>query len=112
MFRAFACCLLASFMLVPAAFAANPPVRAFTGVIGDTMCGAKHQMAGMSAAECTRKCIDMGGHFALVAGRHVYRLEAGSHAAAIDKLAGKRAVVRGTLHDGAIEVVSIAAAAS
>ncbi|MGH9541339.1 MAG: hypothetical protein ACRD2H_05605 [Terriglobales bacterium] len=112
MFRALAFWLLAGLLLLPAAVAANPPARAFSGVIGDTMCGAHHQMAGMSAAECTRKCVAMGGHFALLAGRHVYRLEAGSHAAAIGKLAGKRAVVRGTLHDGAIEVVSIAAAAS
>ena len=63
-----------------------------TGVISDTMCGAKHMMAG-SAAECTRTCVGKGAKFALVIGDKVYTLN--GHEEELDKLAGQRATVTG-----------------
>ncbi len=39
-----------------------------TGVVSDALCGAKHSMTNMSAADCTRMCVKGGQGFALVVG--------------------------------------------
>ncbi len=79
--------------------------QSLTGVIGDSMCGIKH-MSGMSAAECTRACVRPGSSYALVVGDKVYKLQGGDQAA-IDKLAGEKATVKGTLEGDVIEVASV-----
>lgn len=82
----------------------------YVGTVGDTMCGAHHKMAGNPAA-CTRKCVQMGSQFALVAGHHLYKLDAsGANADELNQLAGERAVVKGTLRNGTITVTSVQAA--
>ena len=90
------------------AVAADKP-QSFTGKISDTMCGAKHMMAGASDADCTRACVKQGSKYALVVGDNVYTLEGGD-AATLDKLAGQKATVSGTLKDKTITVASVAPA--
>lgn len=86
---------------------ADAKTSTFTGVIGDSMCGAKH-MSG-SPAECTRSCVKQGSAYALVVGDKVYTLKGGD-AATLDKLAGEKATVTGTLNGTTIEVSSVEAA--
>ncbi len=79
--------------------------KTLTGTVSDVMCGVKHKMADAGAAECTRKCAQMGSKYALVAGGTVYELEGKSDE--IDKLAGQKAKVSGTVDGKKIQVASI-----
>jgi len=90
------------------AFAAGKP-QTFTGKVSDAMCGAHHMMAGASDADCTRACVKQGSKYALVVGDNVYTLEGGDPAT-LDKLAGEKATVTGTLKEKTIAVSSIAPA--
>jgi hypothetical protein len=83
----------------------------FTGEVGDTMCGAKHEMGG-SKAECTRDCVKQGSKYALIVGDKVYTLETEDKAALgeLDKLAGMNAKVTGTASGTTIHVASVAEA--
>ncbi|HUX68231.1 MAG TPA: hypothetical protein VMV31_12155 [Terriglobales bacterium] len=84
--------------------------KSYAGVIGDTMCGLKHDMGG-SDSECTRKCVAAGAGYALIIGKKFYGLATQDKKtlAALDKLAGKRAVVTGTMVGTAIVVKTVAA---
>jgi hypothetical protein len=85
---------------------AQPPKQQkFTGVVSDTMCGAKHMMQG-SAADCTRACVSKGSKYALVVGDKVYTLS--GHEQELDKEAGQRVTVTGTLDGDTINVNSVA----
>ncbi|HJT71804.1 MAG TPA: hypothetical protein VJ731_16515 [Terriglobales bacterium] len=89
--------------------AAKPAAaKALTGVVSDSMCGAKHMAKDKSAAECTRECVKAGSDYALVAGGKVYPLKGDK--AEIDKYAGQRATVKGTLDGNNLSVQSITAA--
>ncbi|HUA14928.1 MAG TPA: hypothetical protein VMG31_06500 [Verrucomicrobiae bacterium] len=83
----------------------------FTGVVSDSMCGAKHAMPGEAAA-CTRACVSKGSKYALVVGDKVYTLETSDKAAldTLDKQAGAKATVTGTEKDNTITVTSVKAA--
>ena len=85
-------------LLVCPAFAGK--AQSFTGTVSDAMCGAKHMMEGDPAA-CLRACIQKGSKYALVVGDKVYTL---------DKLADKKATVKGTADGDTITVSSVAAA--
>jgi hypothetical protein len=87
--------------------AADKP-QSFTGVITDAMCGVSHMAPNQTAAECTRACVKEGSKYALVVDKKVYTLE--GHAAELDKLAGAKATVSGTLKGDTLQVTSIAAA--
>ena len=76
------------------------------GVVSDSMCGAKHKMA--DAAKCTAGCVSHGGGYALVVGDKVYKLEGKTEG--LDKLAGAKAKVTGTVSGDTITVQSVAAA--
>ncbi len=80
----------------------------YTGTVTDSMCGAHHP-AGQDPGECTRVCIKKGQSYALAVGDKVYTLKGGD-AAELDKLAGKKATVEGTLSDNTLEVTAITAA--
>jgi len=83
--------------------------QTLTGVVSDSMCGAKHQMP--DAAACTRACISHGAKYALVVGEKVYTLET-SDKTALDKLndfAGAKAKVTGEVDGTTIAVKSVAA---
>ena len=83
----------------------------FTGEVGDSMCGAKHEMGG-SKAECTKECVKQGSKYALVVGDKVYTLETTDKAALdqLDKLSGMNAKVTGAANGTTIQVSSVAAA--
>jgi hypothetical protein len=76
-----------------------------SGVVSDAMCGAKHMMTDKSAAECTRACVSKGSKFALVSGDKLYTLE--GHEAELDKYAGQRVTVSGTLKGETITVNAV-----
>jgi hypothetical protein len=82
--------------------------QTLSGVIGDSMCGTKH-MNGVSAAQCTRTCVGQGSKYALVVGDKVYTLKGGD-SAALDKLAGEKATVKGTVDGDVIQVASVSPA--
>ena len=84
--------------------------QTLTGQVSDAMCGAKHQMPG-AAADCTRVCVKHGSNYALVVGDKVYTLETSDQTAldTLDKLAGAKAKVTGTVDGTTISVKSVAA---
>jgi hypothetical protein len=94
--------------LAISAFAAG---KAFTGTVSDSMCGAKHEMAGDDAS-CTRMCVSKGSKYALVVGDKVYTLETSDKAAlaTLDKQAGAKVTVMGTANGDTITVSSVKAA--
>ncbi|HZU42600.1 MAG TPA: hypothetical protein VE994_08015 [Terriglobales bacterium] len=87
--------------------AKEAPSRAVTmsGVVSDAMCGAKHMMQDKSAAECTRECVKKGSKFALVSGDKLYTLE--GHEAELDKYAGQRVTISGTMKGDTITVNAV-----
>jgi len=95
--------------LVSTAFAAKS--ETFTGTVSDAMCGAHHMMEGDPAA-CLRACVQKGSKYALVVGDKVYTLDAKDKTAldTLDKLANKKATVKGAVEGDTIEVGSVAAA--
>jgi hypothetical protein len=101
--------IVASGLTVPSAFAAKG--QTFTGTVSDSMCGAKHEMAGNDAS-CTRECVSKGSKYALVVGDKVYTLETSDKAAlaTLDKQAGAKVTVTGTAKDNTITVTNVAAA--
>lgn len=82
--------------------------QTFTGVISDSMCGAKHMMKNASAAKCTRECVKAGTDYALVVGDKVYALK--GNKSEIDKFAGESATVKGKLSGDTITADSIGSA--
>ncbi len=98
--------LLGAGLLILPALAAGK-TSTLTGEIGDTMCGAKH-MSG-TAADCTRACVKQGSSYALVVGDKIYKLKGGD-TGTLDKLAGEKATVTGTVSGDTIEVSSVKAA--
>jgi hypothetical protein len=79
--------------------------KTLTGVVSDSMCGAKHMAKDKSAAECTRECVKAGSDYALVVGDKIYPLKGDK--GELDKYAGQRATVKGTLDGSNINVQSI-----
>ena len=114
-FLTFSTMLMAAQMQMPAsasgtskpAEASNAP-KMLTGTVSDAMCGAHHMAKDMSAAECTRDCVKKGTKYALIVGKKVYSLD--GHEAELDKLAGERATVKGSLMGEMVMVESVAAA--
>lgn len=90
---------------------AAPKAQTFTGEVSDSMCGAKHAMAGNNAA-CTRACVKKGSDYALVSGDKVYTLKTSDKAllSKLDTLAGQQAKVTGTSDGSDIEVSKVAPA--
>jgi len=83
-------------------------IKVLTGVVSDSMCGAKHMATNKTPAECTRECVKAGSDYALVVGKEVYVLKGDQ--ASIDKFAGERATVKGAVSGSVVTVQSIAAA--
>ncbi|PYX34505.1 MAG: hypothetical protein DMG80_02010 [Acidobacteria bacterium] len=84
--------------------------QTMTGKVSDSMCGAKHQMAGNDAS-CTRTCVKGGSKYALVVGDKVYTLETADKTALdkLDEFAGASAKVTGEVKGDTITVKSVAA---
>jgi len=48
--------------------------QTLTGVVSDSLCGAKHGMANMSDRDCTQMCAAQGAQYVLISGGKVYKL--------------------------------------
>ena len=80
----------------------------FSGMITDSYCRARHQQdSDKNPEECTRSCVRHGAKYVLVDGDATYILA--GNPTVLDRLAGQRARVRGTV-DG--DVLSVTAAAA
>jgi hypothetical protein len=98
----------ATLVLAVAPALAADNAQTFTGQVGDSMCGAKHEMEG-SPADCTRSCIQHGSKYALIVGDKVYTLEADKKTQdELDKLAGTNAKITGAVSGNTIQVASVA----
>ena len=112
-FLTFSAMLMAAQMQMPASSPASgksdsAAPKTLTGIVSDSMCGAHHMEKDKSAAECTRECVKKGTKYALVVGKKVYTLD--GHEAELDKLAGARAAVKGSVMGEMVMVESVAAA--
>jgi hypothetical protein len=92
---------------VVTAFAADS--QTLTGVVSDSMCGAKHVMKGSDAA-CTKACVEHGANYALVSGDKVYTLDGDKEE--LGKYAGQSVTVTGAVDGDKIKVESVKAAKS
>ena len=78
--------------------AAGQP-QTYTGVITDTMCGARHTMGVTPDAKCIRECVKMDPKqvkYALLVGKDVYVL---SDQQTPEKFAAQKVGVTGTLYE-------------
>jgi hypothetical protein len=99
--------LFAGLAVLPA-FAADKN-QTLTGVVSDSMCGAKHQESA-SPTDCTRACVKHGANYALVVGDKVYTLQTSDQGAldGLNKFAGAKAKVTGQVDGTTITVKSVA----
>ena len=100
--------LLAGVLLLNAPLLNAAEKKTLTGTISDAMCGAKHKMGDVSAAECTNGCVGMGSKYALVVGSTVYELE--GKADDLKALAGQKVKLTGTVDGKKIQVESVSKA--
>ncbi len=81
------------------AAAAADKVQTFTGIITDTMCGAKHTMGISPDEKCVRECVRMDPKkwkYALLAGGDIYIL---SDQQTPEKFAARKVKVTGVLFE-------------
>ena len=80
--------------------------RAFSGVLTDAHCGARHpSKSHLNAGDCAKMCLKQGFAWALVDGESIYTLKGDSPV--LDRLAGERVTVSGTLEGNSIQVQSV-----
>ena len=77
-----------------AALLAGAAPQTFTGVITDTLCGAKHNMKGHSDADCAKMCAKASAQYALFDGQNVLKLSDQKTPA---RFAAQKVKVTGTL---------------
>ena len=83
-----------------------PATQKVSGMITDSKCAAKHaKNSRKGPAECTRACVRGGAKYTLVDGDKVYTLEGKEDQ--LDRVAGERATVEGTLDGNTIKVASV-----
>lgn len=82
--------------------------KTLEGVVGDSMCGVKHQMGNIPDKDCTTKCVGMGSKYALIVGDTVYELDGKS--GDLEKLAGAKAKVTGSVDGKKVKVTAVAKA--
>ncbi|MBI3934967.1 MAG: hypothetical protein HY316_09770 [Acidobacteria bacterium] len=97
--------LLAGMLFAGSAGVQSAEKKTQEGTVSDAMCGVKHNMAGMSAGECTLKCAEMGSKFALVVGTEVYELDGKSDE--LKAFAGKKVKLTGNVDGKKIQVESV-----
>jgi hypothetical protein len=81
------------------------PAKTFSGIITDAHCGAKHKFTDKAPAECTRICVKNGSRYVLVDGDRMYGLQ--GDVVQLNRMAGQRVTITGTLADNSINVASI-----
>ena len=92
------------------AFAAD---QTWTGMIGDSKCGANHKAmqehnANLTDRDCTEACIKSGAEYILSSNGKVYKLE-NQKDPSLSENAGKTVVVTGTLKGNTITASKIVA---
>jgi hypothetical protein len=84
------------------------PRTAFTGMITDARCGARHaRNSNKTSADCATACVRKGSHYVLVDGEEIHGLQ--GDRTQLDRLAGMRVDVVGKIVGDTIKVQSIAA---
>lgn len=96
--------LTITFLLIATIVATAAP-QTFTGVLSDSMCGAKHMIPGKTDEECTRQCVKANAKYALVVDQKVYTLAGPQDQ--LSPLAGKHVRVTGEKTGDTITVKSI-----
>lgn len=97
------------FLFAVTVFAATGVASAETwrGVIGDSMCAAKHsEEKGSDHSKCVAKCIEGGSAYVLVAKDKVYRI-ANQDFADLKAHAGHVVMLTGEVKDDAITVTKV-----
>jgi len=85
-------------------------LQTVTGVITDTMCGAKHtMMKGQPDDECIRMCVKGTAEFALYDGKNVWKLSDQKVAA---KFAAKKVKVTGAADPKTMTIKTVSMEAS
>jgi hypothetical protein len=97
-------------LLIAAVPAFSQSGQTLTGIVSDTMCGAKHMMTNVTPAQCTRECVKQGSDYGLVSGGKVYTLKGDTKQ--IDKYAGQTVTVTGDVSGTMVTVRSISPAKS
>jgi hypothetical protein len=72
------------------------------GVVTDSMCGARHMMAG-NDAKCAQACVQNGAKYAFLVGDRVYQLL--GHDQELERMAGQSVAVVGALNEKGILVI-------
>ena len=91
--------MICTLILGAALLAAADKPQSYTGVITDTMCGAKHTMGITPDDKCVRECVKMDPKkwkYALLVGTNVYAL---SDQETPKKFAAQKVTVTGTLFE-------------
>jgi hypothetical protein len=91
--------LIGTLLLVTGLLAAADKSQKFTGVITDSMCGARHTMGITPDAKCVRDCVKMDPSktkYALQVGRDIYVL---SDQQTPERFAAQKVMVTGTLFE-------------
>jgi hypothetical protein len=93
------------FTLIFVGFLAAANAETFTGVITDTMCGAKHgMMRGQPDDQCVKICVKGPYVYALFDGTNIFKL---SDQKAPAKFAAQQVILMGTLDAKTMRVSSI-----
>jgi hypothetical protein len=90
---------IGTLILATGLLAAADKPQTYTGVITDSMCGAKHTMGITPDAKCVRECVKMDPQktkYALLVGKDIYVL---SDQQTPEKFAAQRVMVTGTLFE-------------
>ena len=99
---------MATLLLTGSWMARGAETKTLEGVVGDALCGVKHQMGDIPDKQCTAMCVGMGSAYALIVGDTVYELDGKSED--LEKLAGAKAKVTGSVDGKKIKVTSVEAA--
>ena len=98
--------VLAATLAGSSALAQGKGTTTLQGTVSDAMCGVKHgMMQNATDKECTMACVKGGSKYALVVGDKVYTLE--GKAGDLEKFAGAKAKVTGTLDKDTLKVTSV-----
>jgi hypothetical protein len=92
-----------------AMFAAAGLAETLSGVVGDSMCGAKHAADGASDVACIKKCVKGGASPIIISDGKVYKLTADSQLKVMSML-GDKVVVNGKVSGDTIDIESVEAA--
>ncbi len=92
-----------------ALFAAAGLAETLSGVVGDSMCGAKHAADGPSDVACIKKCVKGGASPIIISDGKVYKISADSQDK-VTSLLGDKVVVNGKVEGDTINIESVEAA--